>query len=77
MATMTQTSSTALVANNLPIPVFSGLAPIGSLESYIGAVHQIPVLSADDEQALAVQKLDRAQRRVADGTPAFAPRVLR
>ena len=53
MATMTQTSSTALVANNLPIPVFSGLAPIGSLESYIGAVHQIPVLSADDEQALA------------------------
>jgi RNA polymerase sigma-32 factor len=33
--------------------VFSGLAPIGSLESYIGAVHQIPVLSADDEQALA------------------------
>jgi RNA polymerase sigma-32 factor len=33
--------------------VFSGLAPIGSLESYIGAVHQIPVLTADDEQALA------------------------
>ena len=53
MAAMTQTPSTALVANNLPIPVFSGLAPIGSLESYIGAVHQIPVLSAEDEQALA------------------------
>ena len=45
--------SQALVANNLPVPVFTGLSPIGSLESYIGAVHQIPVLSADDEQALA------------------------
>ncbi len=45
--------SQALVANNLPVAVFTGLSPIGSLESYIGAVHQIPVLSADDEQALA------------------------
>ena len=45
--------SQALVANNLPVPVFTGLSPIGSLESYIGAVHQIPVLSADEEQALA------------------------
>jgi len=53
MAAMTQTPSTALVANNLPIPAFGGLAPLGSLESYIGAVHQIPVLSAEDEQALA------------------------
>jgi len=50
---MTQTPSTALVANNLPIPAFSGLAALGSLESYIGAVHQIPVLSVEDEQALA------------------------
>src|SRR5690606_14999799 len=39
--------SRALVANNLPIPA------IGSLEAYIGAVHQIPVLSAEDEQRLA------------------------
>jgi len=45
--------SQALVANNLPVPAFTGLSPIGSLESYIGAVHQIPVLSADEEQALA------------------------
>ncbi|MFT4196534.1 MAG: RNA polymerase sigma factor RpoH [Pseudoxanthomonas sp.] len=46
---MTQTApATALVANNLPIP-----SPLGSLEAYIGAVHQIPVLSVDDEQALA------------------------
>jgi RNA polymerase sigma-32 factor len=48
MPAMTQNPSTALIANNLPIP-----SPLGSLESYIGAVHQIPVLSAEDEQALA------------------------
>ena len=40
--------STALVANNLPIP-----SAMGSLEAYIGAVHQIPVLSVEDEQRLA------------------------
>ena len=40
--------SNALVANNLPVP-----SAIGSLDAYIGAVHQIPVLSAEDEQALA------------------------
>ena len=39
--------SNALVPNNLPIP------SIGSLDAYIGAVHQIPVLSVEDEQALA------------------------
>ena len=39
--------STALVPNNLPIP------GIGSLDAYIGAVHQIPVLTVEDEQALA------------------------
>ncbi|WP_425477104.1 RNA polymerase sigma factor RpoH [Luteimonas cucumeris] len=43
-APMTQ----ALVANNLPIP-----SALGSLDAYIGAVHQIPVLSVEDEQALA------------------------
>jgi len=43
----------ALVANNLPVPAFTGLTPLGSLEAYIGAVHQIPVLSVEDEQALA------------------------
>jgi RNA polymerase sigma-32 factor len=40
--------SHALVANNLPIP-----STLGSMEAYIGAVHQIPVLSAEDEQRLA------------------------
>jgi len=37
-----------LVTNNLPVP-----SALGSLEAYIGAVHQIPVLSLEDEQALA------------------------
>ena len=40
--------SNALVANNLPVP-----SAIGSLDAYIGAVHRIPVLSAEDERALA------------------------
>ena len=40
--------SHALVANNLPIP-----STLGSMEAYIGAVHQIPVLSVEDEQRLA------------------------
>ncbi len=49
MTPMTQNApATALVANSLPIP-----SALGSLEAYIGAVHQIPVLTADDEQALA------------------------
>ncbi|ALS96075.1 RNA polymerase sigma factor RpoH [Xanthomonas oryzae] len=45
---MNQTTSTALVAHNLPIP-----SALGSLDAYIGAVHQIPVLSVDEEQNLA------------------------
>jgi len=40
--------SQALVANNLPIP-----SALGSMEAYVGAVHQIPVLSVEDEQRLA------------------------
>jgi RNA polymerase sigma-32 factor len=40
--------STALVASNFPIP-----SALGSLEAYIGAVHQVPVLSVEDEQRLA------------------------
>ena len=40
--------SNALVANNLPVP-----SAIGSLDAYIGAVHRIPVLTVEDEQALA------------------------
>jgi len=45
---MSQNASTALVANNLPIP-----SALGSLDAYIGAVHQIPVLTVEEEQALA------------------------
>jgi len=49
MPAMNQISAaTALVPNNLPIP-----SAIGSLEAYIGAVHQIPVLTVDEEQQLA------------------------
>jgi RNA polymerase sigma-32 factor len=44
------TMSNALVAHNLPIP-----SAMGSLEAYIGAVHQIPVLSAEDERKLALR----------------------
>jgi RNA polymerase sigma-32 factor len=44
-ATMT---TTALVSHNLPIP-----SALGSLEAYIGAVNQIPVLPVEDEQLLA------------------------
>ena len=55
--------SSALVANSLPIP-----SAIGSLDAYIGAVHQIPVLSVDDEQALA--------RRFRDGEDLDAAREL-
>ena len=49
MIAMNQTSAaTAMVANNLPIP-----SALGSLDAYIGAVHQIPVLTVEDEQSLA------------------------
>ena len=41
-------TSAALVPYNLPIP-----SAMGSLEAYISAVHQIPVLSAEEEQRLA------------------------
>ncbi len=38
----------ALVANNLPIP-----SALGSLDAYVGAVNRIPVLTLEEEQALA------------------------
>ncbi|MDG6349499.1 RNA polymerase sigma factor RpoH [Luteimonas sp. 8-5] len=41
-------ATAALVASNLPVP-----SAIGSLDAYIGAVHRIPVLSVEEEQALA------------------------
>jgi len=40
--------STALITNNLPIP-----SAIGSLDAYVSRVHQIPVLTLDEEQELA------------------------
>src|SRR5258706_5781142 len=40
--------STAVIANNLPIP-----SALGSVDAYINAVHQIPVLTLEQEQALA------------------------
>jgi RNA polymerase sigma-32 factor len=57
-------AATALVANNLPIP-----SAIGSLDAYIGAVHQIPVLTVDEEQQLArryrdAEDLDAARELV-------------
>lgn len=46
---MTQmNTANALVSNSLPVP-----SALGSLDAYIGAVHRIPVLSVEDEQALA------------------------
>jgi RNA polymerase sigma-32 factor len=46
------TMSNALVANNLPMPSLQ-IGAIGSLDAYIGGVHQIPVLTVEDEQRLA------------------------
>ena len=40
--------TTALIANNLPIP-----SALGSLDAYIGAVNSVPVLTVEEEQALA------------------------
>jgi len=56
--------SEALVANNLPIP-----SVVGSLDAYIGAVHRIPVLAADEEHDLAQryredEDLDAARKLV-------------
>jgi RNA polymerase sigma-32 factor len=45
--------SEALVTSNLPIP-----GVVGSLDAYIGAVHRIPVLSAEEEHELAVRYRD-------------------
>ncbi len=41
-------TTTALIANNLPIP-----SALGSLDAYISAVNRVPVLTVEDEQALA------------------------
>ncbi|WP_158983039.1 RNA polymerase sigma factor RpoH [Lysobacter panacisoli] len=61
---MTQNSrNLPLVPNNLPVP-----SALGSLDAYVNAVHRIPVLTAEDEQALA--------RRFRDGEDLDAAREL-
>jgi RNA polymerase sigma-32 factor len=54
----------ALVAHNLPIP-----SALGTLDQYIHAINQVPMLSVEDEQALAAryredQDLEAAKRLV-------------
>ena len=41
-------TTTALIANNLPVP-----SALGSLDAYITAVNRVPVLTVDEEQDLA------------------------
>jgi len=50
---MSERMSTALIANSLPIP-----SALGSLDAYIHAVNRVPVLTVDEEQALARQLRD-------------------
>ncbi|HET9031642.1 MAG TPA: RNA polymerase sigma factor RpoH [Dokdonella sp.] len=38
----------AVISANFPVP-----SPLGSLDAYISAVHQVPMLTPEDEQALA------------------------
>ncbi|MGB0132222.1 RNA polymerase sigma factor RpoH [Dokdonella sp.] len=40
--------SNAVITANFPVP-----SPLGSLDAYISAVHRVPMLSPEDEQALA------------------------
>jgi RNA polymerase sigma-32 factor len=47
--------SQALVTANFPLP-----SVVGSLDAYIAAVHRIPVLSSDEEQALSRDYLEDA-----------------
>lgn len=46
-------SEAALITSNLPIP-----SVVGSLDAYIAAVNRIPVLSAEQERALAIRYRD-------------------
>ncbi|MFT3808132.1 RNA polymerase sigma factor RpoH [Arenimonas sp.] len=52
---MSENMTTALIANNLPIP-----SALGSLDAYITAVNRVPVLTADEEKALAVRLRDES-----------------
>ena len=59
------THSTAVVAR----PDVGLLGPVGSLDAYLNAIHAVPVLSADEERALALRlrngnDLDAARQMV-------------
>ena len=68
--------STALVTRNYPVPSLTG-----SLDSYISAVHRIPVLTLDEEQSLArkfTEKSDlEAARRLVMSHLRFVVHVAR
>ncbi len=56
--------SQALVTANFPLP-----SVVGSLDAYISAVHRIPVLTVEEEQALSrdyrgAENLDAAKKLV-------------
>ncbi len=59
-----QAATHALIPNNLPVP-----SALGSLDSYISAVHQIPVLTVEEEQ-------DYARRLRADNDLASAQNLI-
>jgi RNA polymerase sigma-32 factor len=52
--------SNTLVASNFPVP-----SAVGSLESYVNAVHQIPMLTQDEERELARRFLDESDLEAA------------
>jgi RNA polymerase sigma-32 factor len=52
--------SNTLVASNFPVP-----SAVGSLDAYVNAVHQIPMLTQDEEQALAHRFIDRGDLEAA------------
>jgi RNA polymerase sigma-32 factor len=51
---MENTMTQALVAQNFPIP-----SALGSIDAYVGAVNRIPVLTLEEEQALARSYLEQ------------------
>jgi len=52
--------SNTLVASNFPVP-----SAVGSLESYVNAVHQIPMLTQEEERELARRFLDESDLEAA------------
>ncbi len=68
--------SQSLAAANMPVP-----SVVGSLDAYIGAVHRIPVLSQEEEQALAHRYVDHndldAARQLVNSHLRFVVHVAR